>query len=96
VDDITTIEYKNHRRLAKKRARAIIYTRGKEKKRLLYKDLVNAVEKTLIYIDDAAVKVDSVPVTDVMALAIWQQQISTLQAIDTTGYSADKAASICR
>lgn len=76
VEGVTTIEYRNHRRLAKKRARAIIYTRGKEKKRLLYKDLVNAVEKTLIYIDDAAVKVNSVPVIDMMALAIWQQQIA--------------------
>ena len=75
VEGLTTIEYKNHRRLAKKRARAIVYTRGKEKKKLLYKDLLNAVEKTLVYIDDAVVKVNSVPIVELLALEIWHLQI---------------------
>ena len=34
------IEFCNHRRRAKKRARAIIYTRGKDKKAALYRDLI--------------------------------------------------------
>ena len=34
------IEFRNHRRRAKKRARAIIYTRGKDKKAVLYRDLI--------------------------------------------------------
>lgn len=76
VEGLTTIDYKNHRRLAKKRARAIVYTRGKEKKKLLYKDLINAVEKTLIYLDDAVVKVNSVPITELLSLEIWHAQIT--------------------
>jgi len=39
----------NHSRVAKKRARAIRYTRGKEKKLPLYKDLVRVTEDTLDY-----------------------------------------------
>ena len=74
MEGLTTIDYKNHRRLAKKRARAIVYTRGKGKKKLLYKDLVNAVEKTLVYLDDAVVKVNSVPITELLALEIWHTQ----------------------
>lgn len=76
VEGLATIDYKNHRRLAKKRARAIVYTRGKEKKKLLYKDLVNAVEKTLVYIDDAIVKVNSVSIAELLALEAWHMQIA--------------------
>lgn len=76
VEGLTTIDYKNHRRLAKKRARAIVYTRGKEKKKLLYKDLVDVVEKSLVYIDNAVVKVNSVPITELLALEIWHAQVS--------------------
>jgi len=35
----TKIEYCNHQRSAKKRMRAIVYTRGQDKKARLYKDL---------------------------------------------------------
>ncbi len=72
----TTLDYKNHRRLAKKRARAIVYTRGKDKKELLYKELVDVVEKILTYINDAAIKLHSVLVADDLALAHWNDQVS--------------------
>ena len=43
------IEFCNHRRRAKKRARAIIYTRGKDKKAALYRDLIKVTMNTLGY-----------------------------------------------
>jgi IS5 family transposase len=46
----------NHSRIAKKRARAIRYTRGKEKKLPLYKDLVHVTEGTLDYIRQAQLR----------------------------------------
>ena len=47
------IEFCNHQRLAKKRARAIIYTRGKDKKARLYRDLIKATTNTLGYLEQA-------------------------------------------
>lgn len=38
VDETTTLHYRNHQRRVKKRARAIEYTRGQDKKARLYKD----------------------------------------------------------
>jgi IS5 family transposase len=43
----------NHMRCAKRRARAIRYTRGKDKKRVLYQDLVRVVQRTLGYLQEA-------------------------------------------
>ncbi len=45
--DTTVIEYRNHRRLAKKRMRAIVYTRGQDKKARLYRDLIVVTRKSL-------------------------------------------------
>jgi IS5 family transposase len=47
------IEFRNHQRRAKKRARAIIYTRGKDKKALLYRDLIEVTTNTLRYLEQA-------------------------------------------
>jgi len=47
------IEFCDHRRLAKKRARAIIYMRGKEKNARLYRDLIKATTNTLGYLERA-------------------------------------------
>ncbi len=43
----------NHRRVAKKRMQAMIYTRGADKKARLYRDLLAATYKTLGYIEQA-------------------------------------------
>ena len=48
-------EYHDHHRVAKKRARSIIYTRGKDKKKELYRDLVDYTEKTLQYVSHAKI-----------------------------------------
>lgn len=49
------IAFRNHQRLAKKRARAIIYTRGKEQKARLYRDLIKATSNTLGYLEQAKI-----------------------------------------
>jgi len=57
----SAIEFCNHRRLAKKRARAIIYTRGKDKKARLYQDLIKATNNTLGYLEQAKITVALTP-----------------------------------
>ncbi len=47
------IAFHNHQRLAKKRVRAIVYTRGEEKKVKLYEDLLSVTQKTLGYLEQA-------------------------------------------
>jgi IS5 family transposase len=48
-------EWHDHHRVAKKRARSIIYTKGKDKKEALYRDLVRHTQKTLQYINNAKI-----------------------------------------
>jgi transposase, IS5 family len=48
------IDWRNHRRLAKKRALAIRYSRGKEQKAKLYRDLIAASRATLAALQRAA------------------------------------------
>jgi IS5 family transposase len=48
-------EWHDHHRVAKKRARSIIYTKGKDKKEALYRDLVRYTQKTLQYINNAKI-----------------------------------------
>ena len=45
------LPYCNHQRRAKKRMRAICYTRGQDKKAALYKDLLHVTRASLAYID---------------------------------------------
>jgi len=53
MGDAPAIDYCNHQRVAKKRARAIIYTRGQDKKATLYADLLKVTEKTIGYLEQA-------------------------------------------
>lgn len=46
-------KWRNHQRVAKKRMRAIIYTRGADKKARLYRDLIQVTRNTLAFIDRA-------------------------------------------
>ena len=48
-------EYHDHHRVAKKRASAIIYTNGKDKKNALYRDLIRYTKKTVQYFDHAKI-----------------------------------------
>ena len=82
------IVYCNHRRLAKKRARAIVYTRGKDKKARLYRDLIKVTTNTLDYLDQARIALSVRPVAS-LQLEQWLAQVAhypplVKQVIDQT------------
>ena len=82
------LPWHNHRRVAKKRMRAIKYTRGKEKRARLYADLIEITRKTLAYAD----KVDWALMSthaSAIALLAWGEELShyrrlILRVIDQT------------
>ena len=85
----TVIEYRNHRRVAKKRMRAIQYTRGQDKKARLYRDLIAVTKKSLSYVESASVRLVAVQDIQPMACEQWQAQwrhyrLLILKVIDQT------------
>jgi IS5 family transposase len=50
------VQWRDRRRVAKKRARAIDYSRGKAKKRALYRELIAAAQATRAELQAAALK----------------------------------------
>ena len=68
------IEFCNHRRRAKKRARAIIYTRGKNKKAALYRDLIKVTMNTLVYLEKAKM-ILSVTGGTTLQLEAWHAEV---------------------
>lgn len=69
------LAWHNHSRVAKKRARAIRYTRGKEKKVSLYKDLVRVTEDTLGYVRQARMQLIAAKAFG-MAFEHWLAQVN--------------------
>jgi len=87
VSGITVIEYHNHQRVAKKRMRAIVYTRGQDKKARLYQDLIVVTKKTLGYAEAASLRLEVLG--DPLVCEAWQTQWHhyqslILQVIDQT------------
>jgi IS5 family transposase len=72
---VPELVWHNHSRVAKKRARAIRYTRGKEKKESLYKDLVGVSEDTLGYVRQALLQLTAANVFT-MEFKQWQAQVN--------------------
>jgi IS5 family transposase len=70
----TVIQYRNHRRVAKKRMRAIQYTRGQDKKARLYRDLIEVTRKSLSYVEDASLRLVALRSLQPMACEQWQSQ----------------------
>jgi IS5 family transposase len=73
---------------AKKRARTIRYTRGKDKKLPLYRDLIEATQATLGYLEHGAARL-SASGTEVFAWLAWQADVERFvpliaQVIDQT------------
>lgn len=68
----TVIEYRNHQRVAKKRMRAIRYTRGQDKKAQLYRDLIGFTRKSLGYAETASLCLEVL--CDPLAGEQWQAQ----------------------
>jgi IS5 family transposase len=81
AEGVTKIKYHNHLRLAKKRARAIRYTRGQDKKAQLYRDLIQATEKSLSYMEAASIGLHAVAAYDSMACEMWQMQWNHYQPL---------------
>ena len=76
AEGVATVNYQSHRRVAKKRMRAIKYTRGQDKKARLYRDLIAATEKSLGYLQDAAVALQAVQVYLPLDYGYWKQQVA--------------------
>lgn len=81
AEGVTAIEYRNHQRLARKRARAIVYTRGQDKKAVLYRDLITATHNSLAYAEQANLKLFEVMVFNPMACMLWQSQFNHYKAL---------------
>jgi IS5 family transposase len=69
------IEFHNHRRRAKQRARAILYTRGKDKKTALYRDLIKVTTQTLGYLEQAKMIV-SVTGSATLQVEAWHAEVA--------------------
>jgi len=73
---LATINYANHQRVAKKRMRAIQYTRGRDKKGRFYRDLVEVTEKSLGYLQEAGVALHAVQMYLPLDYDAWKQQVA--------------------
>ena len=76
AEGVTIVRYQNHRRVAKKRMHAIRYTRGQDKKARLYRDLIEATEKSLSYLQEVTVALHAVQVYLPMDYGAWKQQVA--------------------
>jgi len=68
------LAWRNHSRMAKKRARTIRYTRGKEKKTPLYRDLVRVTEKSLAYVRQAQLRLTAAKAFG-QSFEVWRAQV---------------------
>ena len=88
VPGAPTLRWHNHMRRAKKRARAICYTRGHDKKQALYRDLVEVTQATLGYLENSATRL-SRSGAEGTALWLWEAEVEQFapliaQVIDQT------------
>lgn len=68
------LAWRNHTRRAKKRAQAIRYTRGQDKKQALYRDLMEVTQATLGYLNHSAVRLNDSRV-EVFKRCAWQAEV---------------------
>jgi len=73
LPEAPAIRWRDRRRLAKKRARAIDYSRGKAKKRVLYRELIAAVQATRAELQTVA---EELPETVGMAAERWRAGVN--------------------
>ena len=73
AEGVIAIGYRNHQRVAKKRTRAIRYTRGQDKRAALYRDLITVTQKTLAYVEQASIKLCD-PRINPLECSLWQAQ----------------------
>ncbi len=69
------LDWHNHSRVGRKRARQIHYTRGKEKKVPLYRDLVKVVQDTLGYAQAALLRLTAAGLNS-LDFELWQAELA--------------------
>lgn len=70
------LEWVNHERRARKRARAIHYTRGMDKKLPLYRDLLKITRATLGYLADAEQRLSQAGTVTMAVFSAWWAQVA--------------------
>ncbi len=75
LEGAPVLDWHNHSRVGKKRARQIHYTRGKEKKVPLYRDLVKVVRDTLGYAQAALLRLTAARLTG-LDFEIWRAELA--------------------
>src|SRR3954453_23661536 len=70
--------WRDHRRAAKKRWRAIEFTRGRPKRAPLYRELIKIARTTLAYLRDAAARLSG---STQRALALWRAKVSHFEPL---------------
>jgi transposase, IS5 family len=80
IEGVPSLPYRNHQRRAKKRMRAICYTRGLDKKAILYQDLLQVTRMSLDYIDPVyqALVTSSV---DPVQCAVWLAEVNHYRSL---------------
>src|SRR6516162_863913 len=73
LPEAPAMRWRDRRRLVKKRARAIDYSRGKAKKRVLYRELIAAVQATRAELQTVA---EGLPETVGMAAERWRARVN--------------------
>jgi len=81
LQGVAPIVWRNHRRLAKKRALAIQYCRGKEQRAKLYRDLIAATRATLASLGHAARRLAACPALEAMG---WRAEVDKLVSLFET------------
>ena len=74
ADGVSEVHYRNHQRVAKKRMRAIQYTRGADKRARLYRDLLAVTERNVRYVDEAAMTLHAARAYLPLDYAAWRSQ----------------------
>jgi len=75
ADGVAVIKYSNHQRVAKKRMRTICYTRGVEKKKHLYRDMIDVTNESLEYVSQARIQLLG-SCAGTLALEGWLQEVA--------------------
>ena len=84
--------WRDHRRAAKKRWRAIEFTRGRPKRVPLYRELIEIARKTLAYLRSAAARLAG---TSSPAVALWQAKVRHYETLIETVIAQSERRVLC-
>src|SRR5215204_59678 len=84
--------WRDHRRAAKKRWRAIEFTRGRPKRVPLYRELIEITRKTLAYLREAAARLAG---TSSPAVALWRATVGHYEPLIETVIAQSERRVLC-